>query len=221
MAVALGRNCYGGASMLAHLASRRLFSPETQLAMSGPAILAAAAGTSATDEMFRAMALAALSPASRAKASAANSVWETGADVLPWLRESLAPAGDPAAAYRLRHEALAARLEPRAPEPPWESVRRRDLDRIFDGGVEARESQGFLDGTGRREGEEVAFVGIVGKAPLGAARAWRFSDRVWEHADRPPARLEVFLDCASHAPRLEDERAVLTEFIVDMSVALA
>jgi hypothetical protein len=31
----------------------------------------------------------------------------------------------------------------------------------------------------------------------------------------------VLLDCESHAARLEDEKAVLTEFIVDMGVALA
>jgi hypothetical protein len=171
--------------------------------------------------MFRAMALAALSPASRAKASAANSVWEPGSDVAPWLRDALAPRGDAATAFRLRHEALAMRLEPRVPDPPWEAVRRRDLERIYDGGFDARESQGLLDGEGRRGDAAESFVGIVGKAPLGAGRAWRFAERVWQHAGRPPARLEVFLDCASHAPRLEDERAVLTEFIVDMSLALA
>jgi len=33
----LGKNCYGGSSMLAHLASHRLFSTHTQLAMTGPA----------------------------------------------------------------------------------------------------------------------------------------------------------------------------------------
>jgi len=221
LAMALGRNCFGGSSMLAHLASRRLFSPETQLAMSGPAILASAAGTTATDEMFRAMAQAALSPAARAQASSANTVWEPGSDVGPWLREALAPQVDAASAFRFRHEALAVRLEPRAPDPPWETVRRRDLERLYGGDFEARESQGLLDGDARRGGEAESFVGIVGKAPLGAARAWRFSERVWQHAQRPPARLVVFLDCASHAPRLEDERAVLTEFIVDMSLALA
>ena len=33
--------------------------------------------------------------------------------------------------------------------------------------------------------------------------------------------MEVLLDCASHAPRLEDERAVQSEFVVDMALALA
>src|SRR5205085_10022969 len=44
---------------------------------------------------------------------------------------------------------------------------------------------------------------------------------VWKLAAAPPARLEVFLDCATHAARLDDERVVLSEFIVDMACALA
>lgn len=221
VAAVLGRNCYGGSSMLAHLAPQRLFSPGTQLAMSGPAILASSAGMSALDEAFRAMALAALSPASRAKASAANAVWAPGADLRKWLREALAPRGNPVSAFRFRHEALAARFEKRPPEAAWEGVRRRDLERIYDEGYEARESQGMLEGQGARKGEPEAFVGIVGKQPLGAARAWRFAEHIWQLVARPPRHLEVYLDCATHAARLEDEKIVLSEYIVDMSFALA
>ena len=112
-------------------------------------------------------------------------------------------------------------MERRVPDAPWEPVRRRDLERIYGGDFEARESHGLLDGEGRRGASTERFLGIVGNAPLGIARAWRFADAVWRHTESPPRRLEVFLDCASHAPRLEDERAVLTEFIVDMSFALA
>jgi len=75
-------------------------------------------------------------------------------------------------------------------------------------------------GHGIRETGDESFAGIVGKAPLGITRAWRFADAVWKLADDPPPRLEVYLDCATHAGRLEDEKAVLTEFIVDMACAL-
>jgi malonate decarboxylase beta subunit len=216
LAAVLGANCYGGSSMLAHLAARRLFSPQTKLAMSGPAILAAAAGMDALDEMFRAMAEAALAAAARAKACPANFVWDASQDVAAWLREALADASDP----RARHAALGARIA-REAEPAMESVRRKDLERIYDAGYEALEGQGLLAGKGKRDGEDEAFVGLVGHKPVGAARAWRFAERVWKHADNPPARLEVYLDCASHAPRLEDERIVLSEFIAGMSGALS
>lgn len=68
----LGTNCYGGASMLAHLGRVRIFAANTQLAMSGPAILAQAAGSSPLDEMFKAIAQVSISLEARAKATPAN-----------------------------------------------------------------------------------------------------------------------------------------------------
>lgn len=221
IAVTLGRNCYGGASMLAHLANRRLFQESTQLAMSGPSIIATANGVDATDEMFRAMALAAISATARAKASPSNTVWTLGDDVARWVEGALGPTADPAAALRERHEALGARL-PKAPAArPAETVRRRDLEKIYAEGCEARESDGFLEGHGTRAGRREEILGIVGKNALDTARAWRFADAAWKMTAQPPDHLEVMLDCASHAAKLDDERVVLTEFIVDMGFALA
>ena len=218
MAAVLGRNTYGGASMLAHLAPRRLFSPHTQLAMSGPSILASAAGVNALDEMFRAMAEATISPAARAKASGLNSVWSEADDMAAWLREALVARGDPTEALRERHAELQGRLPKGVARVP-EAVKRRDLEKIY-ASYEARETDGILEGQGVRGGVEEAFVGAVGKSPLGITRAWQLADAAWRLLPAPPKRLEVFLDCASHAGRLDDERAVLTEFIVDMAFAL-
>ena len=216
LAAILGNNCFGGSSMLAHLAPQRLFGPQTRLAMSGPAVLAAAAGMDALDEMFRAMAEATLAASARAKACPANSVWEAGMDVGAWLREAL---GDKSDAHA-RHVALGLRIA-KEPEPAMEAVQRRDLHNIYDDGYEAQEAHGLLAGNGKRAGEEEAFIGLVGHKPVGAARAWRFAELAWKHTAHPPARLEVYLDCASHAPRLEDEKLVLSEFIAGMSRALA
>jgi hypothetical protein len=221
IAVVLGRNCYGGSSMLAHLAARRLFTAGTRLAMSGPSILASAAGMNVLDEAFRAMAEAAMSSGARARASQANTVLERADELSSWLAEALAAPGDAAAAFHQRHEALAHRLERPLPAARWEALERRDLAKIYPDGYAAREAQGFIEGTGRRNGAEEAFLGIVGAAALGIERAWRFAEAAWQHARAAPAHLEVFLDCATHAARLEDEKAVLSEFIVDMSAALA
>jgi acetyl-CoA carboxylase alpha subunit len=218
MAAVLGRNCYGGSSMLAHLASRRLFEPNTRLAMSGPAILAAQAGMGALDEVFRAMAEAAMSPAARAKASPANTVLAPGGDLAGWLAEALSPAA--AMPWSERHAALGKRLERATGPVQGESFHRKDLERIYDEGYEARDDHGLLEGVGKRNGATEAFVGLIGRKPVGAERAWRFADRVWAHAAKRPERLEIFLDCASHAARLEDEKVVLSEYIVDMSAAI-
>jgi hypothetical protein len=219
IAALLGRNCFGGASMLAHLASHRLFSPATRLGMSGPAVIAAAGKMDPLDEMFRAMAEAAMSPAARTRASPANATWDPGSDLAAWLSAALSPAGDAGAAFQARHAALGERLGPAAASPPAEPVRRRDLERIYPEGFEARESAGFLEGHGRAATGEEAFVGIVGETALAAQRAWRFAEAVWRKPG--PGTLRVFLDCASHATRLDEEKIVLTEYVVDMSAALA
>jgi hypothetical protein len=187
--------------------------------MSGPSIIAASAGMDVLDEMFRAMAEASMSAASRAKANPANRAWSPDLAVTEWLREALAPVSA-AEAFRARHVAMEQRL-PKDRPAAAEDVRRRDMDRLYPGGYEAREAAGLVEGQGRSgEGEE-SIVGIVGKAPLGAERAWRFAEAAWKRLAAPPARLRVLLDCAAHAARLEDERIVLSEYIVGMSVPLA
>lgn len=221
LAAALGRNCFGGASMLAHLATRRLFSPSTRLAMSGPAILAATAGMNPLDEMFTAMAEASISAPSRARASAANSVAGDDTDVAAWLREALAPRDSRATSWLANHRSLETRLATTAGGAAVaETVRRRDLDRIYPAGYEVREVAGVLAGVAQgAEGPET-ILGLVGTSPLGAARAWRFAEAAWVHAAAAPPRLRVFLDCGMHATRLDDEKIVLSEYIVDMAFAL-
>lgn len=220
IAAVLGRNTYGGSSMLAHLAGERLFGPATRLAMSGPSIIAASAGMNVLDEMFRAMADASISAASRAKASPANRLWQEGATLDAWLGEALVAHAAPIDGFYRRHGALGQRLANPAAEK-WEDVRRRDLDRLYPGGCSARESAGLIAGTGRSENGEETLLGIVGKAPLGVERAWRFAEAGWKLMKAPPARLRVLLDCATHAARLDDERVVLSEYVVGMSLPLA
>jgi hypothetical protein len=219
IAAVLGRNCYGGASMIAHLARARLFGPETQLAMSGPSVIAAAAGSNVLDEMFKAMAGAALSSAARAKASDANRVWEPGGDAAAWLREALAPVENPLSAFRQRHEALAARLT-RSPEPAGDALRRKDLERLFAKGYDAKDHDGLVTGEAAHGDGTEHLLGLVGRKPVGAERAWRFADHAWNLAAQKVARVHVLLDCESHAARLDDEKIVLSEYIAGMSLAL-
>ena len=220
----LGKNCYGGSSMLAHLASHRLFSPGTQLAMSGPAILASGAGMNVLDEMFRAVAEASISAASRAKASAANVPWRPDLPLAEWIRGVLAEAKPAPSAWLQRHQALGLRLpEAARAEPAWGALHRRDIEYLYPAGYEVREHGGFFFGEGRTDTGAVTLLGLVGKAPVGADRAWRFASAAWKLAASasPPPRVRVLLDSATHAARLDDEKIVLSEFIVDMSAALA
>ncbi|APV51069.1 hypothetical protein BWI17_16080 [Betaproteobacteria bacterium GR16-43] len=219
VAAVLGQFCYGGASMVAHLAPARLFAPGTQLAMSGPSVLAAAAGTSALDDMFKAMSASTISAEARAKASAANQVFHEGHDVAAWLRDALATSGNPSAAFRLRHEALGMRLAQTSHAQP-EPLRRKEFERLFAEGYEARDQEGLVTGEGQRAGNTESLLGLMSTKPVGAERAWRFADHAWRLLDRGVKHVHVLLDCESHAPRLEDEKVVLSEYIVGMSLAL-
>ncbi|MBL0140924.1 MAG: hypothetical protein IPP91_02390 [Betaproteobacteria bacterium] len=221
IAVVLGRNCYGGASMLAHVAGKRLFSPETQLAMSGPSILAQTAGANALDDMFRAIAAASIGAGARAKASDANTVWVPGMDLAAWLREALAAGAGSWGTFHERHQLLFARLEKGLTTRQPEALRRKELEKLFPQGYQALECEGVITGEATRDGVTVPILGLAGRSHVGAERAWRFAQAAWRLAIQAPARLEVILDCESHAARLEDEKVVLTEFIVDMGVALA
>jgi len=219
VAAILGRNCFGGASMLAHVARSRLFSPGTQLAMSGPSILAQTAGADALDEMFRAIAQAAIGAGARVKACADNSVWSPDTDVVAWLRQALVPAGS-WSAYHERHQELRGRLEKGLTTRQAEPLRRRELERLYAEGYEVSECEGVVTGTATRGGAKVPVLGLVGTTHVGAERAWRFAQAAWRLGIESPPRVEILLDCESHAARLEDEKAVLSEYVVDMGAAL-
>jgi Carboxyl transferase domain/Malonate decarboxylase gamma subunit (MdcE) len=220
IAVALGRNCFGGASMVAHLAKRRLFSPTSQLAMSGPSILAQAAGVSALDDMFRAIAETTIAAPARVQANDANSMWTPGMDLTAWLREAMVPVAQTWNTFYARHQALAARIKDAPPAQVPVPTTRKDLEKLFPDGYRASEDAGILTGDARRNTTSAPLLGLVGNSPLSCARAWRFAEALWQNARAPTARLEVLLDCESHAPRIEDEKIVLTEFIVDVGLAL-
>ncbi len=192
IAAVLGKNCYGGSSMLAHLARTRLFSPTTRLAMSGPAVIAAGSGMDPLDEMFRAMAEAAMSPPSRAKTSGANS------DVDRRQRpEAVARRGaGPGAATRLRRFRRRATLalaetfrEARGGMPPrWKPLQPPRPRSIYPGRLTARAKFQGLHRRARakaRTGAEADLAGMVGDKPLAADRAWRFAEAAWKPPTSP------------------------------------
>jgi hypothetical protein len=98
---------------------------------------------------------------------------------------------------------------------------RKLLDGLFPGGWDIDEADGVLAGEAGIESSREAVLGLVRRAPAGAAAAWRLADAAWRLGRNAPPRVRVLLDCATHAGRLEDERIVLSEFIVDMASALA
>lgn len=218
--VICGGNCFGGASMLAALAGSRGYTANTRFAMSGPAILAQAAGISALDDIFMAMSMAAISGTARARLGAQEAIVANPlSTILP------APAAN---ALLDRHHALGERLAADQTTEPGRSgkLERKDLAKLYPDGYWIEERNGVLSGEARCDGQRVTLAGFVGGKLLGAAGAWAQADAVWKmlvpagSATKRPHALHVLVDCESHATSLDDERIMLSAYLADLACAL-
>jgi len=221
MAMVLGANCFGGASLLSMLAQHRLLSASTRVAMSGPAILAGVAGGGALEPAMRAAVESVIGANARA-ALPGFQAWMPEQSMNGWLHQALASApfgGSP----RQAHQALGAQLpSKRSADDDGSGValKRECFDRLFPGGHSLVEDCGLVTGMGVRDGVTREVIGLVGKAPLGAGRAHRFAAIVWALRERGATALEVLLECESHSSSLDDERLLLSAHLADVAVAL-
>ena len=215
-----GANCFGGASMLAALATRRVYSANTRFAMSGPSILAQAAGISALDDIFMAMAMATINAESRAKLGIAETLAtnSTSMDLVPTV----------ANASIERHVLLGerfAQLKSTASISVAEKLERKDLVKLFPEGYRLEEQNGVLSGEAIFEGKAVMLAGFVGGKTLGAERAWWQADALWKMLSPggtagSTQRLHMLVDCESHSTSLDDERIMLSAYLADLACAL-
>lgn len=210
----LGTNCYGGASMLAHLGRVRIFAPQTQLAMSGPSILAQAAGSNPLDEMFKAIAQASISAEARNKVSAANIPANS---LEAHLEKAFSAPAIPAAQ---RHAELGERLGKLrdALKAPQDPLQRKDLTKLFSAGYDLRERDGFVVGEATLDDTRHRVLGFIGGKPMGAAAAWALAEAAWAAPRDLP--LLLLLDADSHSARIEDEKLILSEYLFNLSLAL-
>ncbi len=216
----LGNNCFGGASMLAHLARVRIFSPNTVLAMSGPSILAQAAGTSALDESFRAIANATIGAEARARTAERNRICADTVALGGLLRSAFDEAATVEAA-ETRHGMLKERLGKAHEVFQGTSLQRSDLDKLFPDGYRLYEQHGVVTGDAGRDGVDHDILGFVGGKQLGAAHAWQLADLAWQLARSSSRPVILLLDCDSHGTRLDDEKLVLSDYLADLSLAFA
>ena len=218
----LGKHCFGGASMLAHLAHARIFSPNTLLAMSGPSILAQAAGSNALDEMFRAMASAAIGTEARARTSEQNRLCQSENALQEMLCTAIVEATTPAPT-QVRHDKLKERLGNALENFHGEPLQRRDLDKLFAPGYRIVEQHGVVMGEAQYNGIICDVLGYVGGKPLGALQAWQLAELAWQLTNSPSSStsrlLMLLLDCDTHATRLDDEKLILSEYLADLSLA--
>ena len=206
----LGANCYGGASMMAALCSRRYFNTNTRLAMSGPSILAAAAGASAIDDAFRAIAEVSIGSTGRIKLE--------GNEAFLGSLQLRAPLGVDAQHQRLAKRLVDAKLAAKGGNG---SVRRKDLELLYVEGYQLEEQDGILTGVGTDAVGDVAVLGSVDRGAMTAARASQLTARVLAMSTGArPSRLQILVDCDAHSAALDDEKVMLSCYLATLAQAL-
>jgi acetyl-CoA carboxylase beta subunit len=214
IACVIGTNCFGGASMLAGLCHTRYFNTHSRLAMSGPTILAAQAGVSAIDDAFRAIAEVSIGSIGRIKLASnhfaftdAVTFTKVGTDTFLSAQHLL-----------LGEQLAAAKLFAKGRTEP---VKRKDLEALYPAGIEAHETNGVLTGQATYKDEMTSLIGSIDRQPMTAARAYAMADLLWKMTGAAaPQKLHVLIDCDAHSASMDDEKMMLSRYLVDLAHAL-
>jgi hypothetical protein len=225
MVAIVGRACYGGASMLACLADRRIFAADSRMGMSGPGVMASLAGErelnaddpAAVEALFGGCGRSALIPGDPLCEPTAQALRQAVADA---LRAMGAPDETALAA---RHRRLLERLRaraieiPRNPRPASAELKQR-MDALFAGGFESVLGDGIVRGVRMCNGREMTVTGIVGAAPLTAIASWMLAESIITSVSARPQRPIIILyDSPGHAATRFDECVLLSEYLVHLA----
>jgi len=223
----IGRDCFGGASMVAAACARRVYNAGSRLAMSGPAVIQALGGTKELDAsdaaavaaLMGGTARAALVPADRLCEDAPGAFRDAAAD---WLAGSATGArlNLPEQHNRLGQRLMAHGMLPSPAESVADDFHQRLRD-IVPEGITFQRVDGVLVGRARHSSPN-AFFGFVDGVPVGALAAWTLAGECLALAeDRPGEALTVFLDSPGQAPTQRDERVMLSEYVAHLALVLS
>ena len=223
----IGRDCFGGASMLAATCAQRVYSESSRLAMSGPAVIQALGGIAELDATDAAAVNALMGGAARMQLKPTDRLCDDSLDayraaVRAWVADcaTAAPLD-----LREQHNRLGTRLlaQGMAPSPP-----RRVSDdlpamlrEIIPEGVEMHGMDGVLFGRNGKTSPN-AFFGFIGGTPVGALAAWTLAGECLAMAgERPGEAVTIFLDSPGQAPTQRDERVMLSEYVTHLALVLS
>jgi len=223
----LGRDCFGGASMLAAACGRRVYSAASRLAMSGPAVIQALGGRQELDAEDALAVTALMGGAARVRLQptdrlSADSSGDFRQAVLEWMAQR-----DTESQLDLRkqHNQLGTRLLERgmAPSPMsnTEPAPPAALLEVVPPGFQARTIDGVLIGRTTKDSPDT-FFGLVSREPVGALALWTLAGACLSAADsRPDEAVMLLLDAPGQAPTLRDERVMLSQYVAHLALVLA
>ncbi|HEY7760519.1 MAG TPA: carboxyl transferase domain-containing protein [Burkholderiales bacterium] len=216
----LGPICFGGASLLACLCDRRIYLPQTRMATSGPALIESASGKDRLDAADRSAVQALMGAQARARLHSGDAI----ADDTPVAMREAAARGvqgeGPTLVLAGEHARLRARLADAGMlrQAPAHASDSAALARVLPiGYVPTVAGSAFLAQPAERSGKAV-FLGSVG-APVSAADCWHLADWLLALGDtHPGSPLVLVLDAEAHAATVEDERVLLADYLVHLSL---
>jgi acetyl-CoA carboxylase carboxyltransferase component len=227
MLAMIGRDCFGGASMLATTCTQRVYCASSRLAMSGPAVIQALGGVAELDAEDAASVTAVMGGAARARLLATDRLCEDSVDAYreaarDWVAGCglIEPVNLPHQHTRLGTRLLAHGM---APSPPKNASEELPvvLREIIPEGIEVHKMDGMLFGRNGKISPN-AFFGFVDGTPVGAMAAWALAGECLALADeRPGEAVTVFLDSPGQAPTSRDERVMLSEYVTHLALVLS
>ncbi len=221
----IGRDCFGGASMLAATCARRVYSATSRLAMSGPAVIQALGGVAELDASNAAAVTALMGGEARAQLVKSDQLCE---DSLAGYRQAARDwVTDCDATLNLhqQHTRLGTRLLAQgvAPSPPQSAAGQLPamLREIIPEGVEVHRMDGVLFGRNGNTSPN-AFFGFIDGMAVGALAAWTLAGECLALADqRSGEAVTIFLDSPGQAPTFRDEQLMLSEYVVHLALVLS
>jgi len=223
----LGRDCFGGASMLAAACGRRVYSAASRLAMSGPAVIQALGGRQELDAEDAEAVTALMGGAARVRLLPADRLCtDTPGDfrqaVLGWTDQRDA---ESQLDLREQHNHLGTRLLERgmapSPQSNAETAPPAALLEVVPPGFQARTIDGVLIGRTTKTSPDT-FFGLVTREPVGALALWTLAGVCLSAADsRPDEAVMLLLDAPGQAPTLRDERVMLSQYVAHLALVLA
>ncbi len=215
-----GRNCFGGASLLAFTAGLRIYPRGARVGVSGLRSIAALLGRepAALEPLFAAESRVRHDEQSVLVTDAVEAVRVT-------LRAWLVDRGEPTAlTVAQRHLTRRLRMYrgnpyslPMTPPPPELEAR---LDHLFPEGWGVIHGEGVIHGDGWVDGRETCVAGFVAGRPVDAFACWRLAEALRGFAREPKhVPVTLLLDSPGQSSAVEDEQVLLSEYIAHVARA--
>jgi acetyl-CoA carboxylase carboxyltransferase component len=220
----IGRDCFGGASMLASACSRRIYNENSRSAMSGPAVLHALGvdgelGAEAVQSLMGGHARVGLNDGDTLSADTLEDYRQAAHH---WL-ETRPPQDSPD--IQQRHNELGMRLLAQGQTPGTASGPPQQLSSILKEIIPSTLQIRELDGVFVARPEKTApgiYLGFLHGKAVGAVAAWTMAGECLASAASHPAdAVTVFLDSPGHSTAIADEQVGLSDYIAHLALVLS